>query len=199
MAALVGAGRQAWYHLEMLRDELPTLASVRVHARTPEAAAALVHRAQEAGIPAFLAPTAAAAVDGAEVVVTATPATAPLFPASVVGDRALLCAVGSTKAGRCEIGPEVIERCVAVVADDVVGSMSECGDLIQAARQGRFDWVRAIELNAVVAGRVAVTRAGDGPVLFETQGVALQDVAAAGLGWRRHQEQHARHDQEEHA
>ncbi|HET9602622.1 MAG TPA: hypothetical protein VFP08_13580 [Acidimicrobiales bacterium] len=199
VAALVGAGRQAWYHLEMLRDELPTLASVRVHARRPEAAAALVHRAQEAGIPAFLAPTAAAAVDGAEVVVTATPATAPLFPASVVGDRALLCAVGSTKAGRCEIGPEVIERCVAVVADDVVGSMSECGDLIQAARQGRFDWVRAIELNAVVAGRVAVTRAGNGPVLFETQGVALQDVAAAGLGWRRHQEQHARHEQEEHA
>ncbi len=32
---------------------------------------------------------------------------------------------------------------------------------------------------------VEVPRAGSAPVLFETQGVALQDVAAAGLAWER--------------
>ncbi|MBI5090211.1 MAG: hypothetical protein HZB15_15480, partial [Actinobacteria bacterium] len=48
-----------------------------------------------------------------------------------------------------------------------------------------FDWSRAVELHAVLAGTVTVPRAGSAPVLFETQGVALQDVAAAGLAWQR--------------
>ena len=64
-------------------------------------------------------------------------------------------------------------------------SRVECGDLIHAERTGQFDWARAIELHDLVAGNVDVPRAGNAPVLFETQGVALQDVAAAGLAWQR--------------
>lgn len=187
-AALIGAGRQGWYHLEMLVAELPGLAEVAVHDLRPEAAAAMVDRARAAGIPAVVAATPADAVRGADVIVTVTQSTAPLFSADVVGDRALICAVGATKYDRCEIGPDVVERCAAVVCDDVAGSKVECGDLIQAARAGRFDWERAVELHAVAAGTVDVPRAGAAPVLFETQGVALQDVAAAGLAHRRHVE-----------
>ncbi len=185
-AALVGAGRQGWYHLEMLAAELPGLTRVAINDLRPEAAEAMVARALAAGIPAVVAATPADAVDGADVVVTVTQSTQPLFPASVVGDRTLICAVGATKYDRCEIGADVIERSVAVVCDDVVGSRVECGDLIQAAKAGRFDWERAVELHAVCAGVAEVPRAGNGPVLFETQGVALQDVAAAGLTYERH-------------
>jgi ornithine cyclodeaminase len=182
-AALIGAGRQAWTHLQMLAAELP-LREVRVHNRHAEPAAALVHRAVAAGIPARHAPTVDRAVDGADVVVTVTRATEPLFSVDVLSPSALVCAVGATKYDRCEIGADVVEACAAVVCDDVAGSRVECGDLIQAERAGRFDWDRAIELHAVCAGTVDVPRAGDAPVLFETQGVALQDVAAAALAWR---------------
>jgi ornithine cyclodeaminase/alanine dehydrogenase-like protein (mu-crystallin family) len=185
VAALVGGGRQAWQHLLMLRHELPLLTELRVYARRPDAAELLVKHAIDQGIPAVTSPSAAAAVDGAEVVVTVTSATDPLFPADVVGDRTLLCAVGATKAGRCEIGPDVVARCVTVVADDVAGSRVECGDLLRAEAAGQFSWGRAVELHAVVSGSASVPRAGDGPVLFESQGVALQDVAAAGLAWQR--------------
>ena len=67
-----------------------------------------------------------------------------------------------------------------------LGSRVECGDLIHAVAAGRFDWANAIELHDVVAGIVDVARAGTAPVLFETQGVALQDVAAAGLAFERY-------------
>lgn len=186
VAALVGAGRQGWYHLEMLLDELPDLTEIRVHDLRPEAAASVVERARALGAPAVVADSAPAAVDGADVVVTVTQSTEPLFGADVVGDRTLICAVGATKYDRCEIGADVVERCAAVVCDDLVGSHVECGDLIRAAQEGRFHWDRAVELHAVVAGTVTVPRAGDAPVLFETQGVALQDVAAAGLAYERH-------------
>jgi ornithine cyclodeaminase/alanine dehydrogenase-like protein (mu-crystallin family) len=185
-AALVGAGRQGWHHLKMLAAELPGLDDVRIADLNPAAVATMVERAQAAGIPARAAASASSAVDGADVIVTVTQSTSPLFPAAVVGDNALICAVGATKYDRCEIGADVVARCATVVCDDVAGSRSECGDLIQAQRAGAFDWDRAVELHAVLAGTVVVDRAGPAPVLFETQGVALQDVAAAGLAWQRH-------------
>jgi ornithine cyclodeaminase/alanine dehydrogenase-like protein (mu-crystallin family) len=185
-AALIGAGRQGWHHLQMLAGELPELAEVRVHDLVPEAAATMVERARAAGIPAVAVASATAAVEGADVVVTVTQATEPLFPAGAVSPRALICAVGATKYDRCEIGADVIERCATVVCDDALGSRVECGDLIRAERDGRFAWDRALELHDVAAGCIDVARAGTAPVLFETQGVALQDVAAAGLAWERH-------------
>jgi len=184
-AALVGAGRQGWYHLEMLAAELP-LEQVTVCDLRPEAAAAMVARARAAGIPAVVAASPEAAVRGADVVVTVTQSTSALFPAEAVSDRALICAVGATKYDRCEIGPDVVARAVAIVCDDAVGSRVECGDLIQAAKAGAFEWERAIELRDLAAATVDVPRAGAGPVLFETQGVALQDVATAGLVYERY-------------
>ena len=106
----------------------------------------------------------------------------------MVGDRALICAVGATKYDRCEIGADVIERCAAVVCDDVVGSHVECGDLIRAAAAGRFDWAGAVGLQRRARRHGPVRRAGAAPVLFETQGVALQDVAASGLAWERYRD-----------
>lgn len=185
-AALFGAGRQGWRHLEMLRSELPRLECVRIVDINPSAAEAMVTRARQVGIPAEVAIDGDAAVAGAGVVITITQSTEPLFSATALAGSALICAVGATKYDRCEIGADVVAKCATVVCDDVVGSRAECGDLIQAHRAGRFDWERAIELHAILAGSVALPTPRSGPVLFETQGVALQDVAAAGLAWQRY-------------
>jgi ornithine cyclodeaminase len=185
-AALVGAGRQSLKHLEMLAAELPALTEIRVADINPDAQTAVVASANAAGIPATLAGDTVSAVYEAEVIVTVTRSTSPLFPAEAVANGALICAVGATKYDRCEIAADVVARCSAVVCDDVAGSRAECGDLIQAHRAGAFDWEQAIELHAVLAGTAVVANSGRAPVLFETQGVALQDVAAAGLAWQRY-------------
>jgi ornithine cyclodeaminase len=184
-AALIGSGRQAWTHLEMLAAELPGLERIAVAGRRHSVTGALVDRARAAGIPAMLCDTPTAAVAAADVVVTVTASNTPLFPASAVGERTLLCAVGATKYDRCEIDAETVGRCASVVCDDVAGSRVECGDLIDAVSRGSFDWGRAIELHDVLAGNVDVPRAGEAPVLFETQGVAIQDVAVAALAYQR--------------
>ena len=185
-AAVIGAGRQSWPHIAMLARVLPGLRELRLAARPGSpAAAALRERGAASAIPVTLAPSVADAVDGAQVVVTVTDAAQALFPAEVVGDDTLICAVGATKYDRAEIGPDVVERCVAVVCDDVAGSHVEAGDLIQAAAAGRFDWSTAIELHAVAAGLAEAPRAGQGPVLFESQGVALTDVATSAVAYER--------------
>jgi ornithine cyclodeaminase/alanine dehydrogenase-like protein (mu-crystallin family) len=195
-AALVGAGRQGWSHLEMLRDELPGLTRVAVADRRQDAVDEIVARARDAGIPAVAAPSPAAAAADADVVITVTASSEPLFGAEVVSDRTLLCGVGATKYDRREIGADVVARCRTVVCDDVVGSQTECGDLIGAVAEGAFDWAQAIELSDLVAGKIEVQRAGAGPVLFETQGVALQDVAIAALAYERHVSRCGSHNKE---
>jgi ornithine cyclodeaminase/alanine dehydrogenase-like protein (mu-crystallin family) len=184
-AAVIGTGRQSWTHLQMLAESMPDLTEVRINGYVREEAVALVARAQEHGIPAVLCESAPEAVDGAQVIVTITSSREPLFPAEVVADDALICAIGATKYDRVEIGADVVARCATVVCDDVVGSRVECGDLIAAAAAGTFDWADAIELHAVAAGTVVPERAGAAPVLFETQGVAIQDVALAAIAWER--------------
>lgn len=189
VATVVGTGRQGWPHAAMLARALPQLAELRVCGLAGDPAVAALARRVESELQVASHPFSdpAAAVHGAHVVVTITNSPTPLFPAEAIGDDTLLCAVGATKYDRAEIGPDVVERCAAVICDDVDGSRVECGDLIQAAAAGRFDWDRALALADLAADKVDVHRAGSaGPVLFETQGVALQDVALSALAYELH-------------
>jgi ornithine cyclodeaminase len=135
-------------------------------------------------------PEPASSVAGAQIVVTVTAAYEPLFPAAAIDDAALICAVGATKHDRAEIEPALVARSAAVVCDDVTGSRVECGDLIRAAAAGSFDWSAAVELHAIAAGTTTVPRPTDAPVLFETQGVAIQDVAVCALAYEQHARRH---------
>lgn len=187
VAAVLGAGRQGFAHVDMLANETPTLERLQVWSRDPERSAELVAHARRLGLPAVEAKSASDAVADAGVVVTTTASREPLFHDTDVGDAVLVCAIGATKYDRCEIPPALTGRCAAVVCDDVDGSVHECGDLIHAEQAGLFRWDRAIELRDLVAGTVSVPRPVDRPVLFESQGVALEDVAAAALAYQRHQ------------
>lgn len=185
-AALLGTGRAALPHLEMLARRLP-LDEVRVWGRRTDAVEALVAAAGRRGVTATPCATAEAAVDDVDVVVTVTSANQPVVAADAIADHALVCAVGATKPERCELPPALFARAAAVVADSVEGSPAECGDLVHAVAAGTFVWDRLVDVADLLAGAVEVPRAGTaGPVVFETQGVAIQDVATAALVWRHH-------------
>ena len=185
-AALLGTGVESVPHLEMLARELP-LVDLRVWGRTRERAEDVVGHGLSGGIPVRLVETAEEAVVGADVVVTVTSANEPIFDPAAVGHSALVCAVGATKPERCELAPDLFAMAASVVADSVEGSQAECGDLIHAVAAGTFRWDALVELSAVVGGAAAVPRAGThGPVIFETQGVAIQDVAGAAQVWARY-------------
>lgn len=183
-AAVLGTGREAVPHLQMLARVLD-LAEVRVWGRRSGAAAEVAARAVRRGVPAVAVPDVGDAVRDADVVVTVTSADTPILAAEAVADHALVCAVGATKPQRCELEPELFARAATVITDSVAGAPDECGDLIHAVGSGVIGWEDVVDLADVLAGRVQVARAGTaGPIVFETQGVAIQDVVAAALVWR---------------
>jgi len=185
VAAVLGTGREALAHLKMLHAELPGV-ELRLWGRRPEAVVLLCAECDRNGISVTTHDTAEAAVDDADVVVTVTSADAPIVDSTAIAGRALICAVGATKPQRCEIDSALFARSASVVTDSAAGAPNECGDLIHAVSAGGIDWTEVLDLSDVLAGRVTVERAGvSGPVVFETQGVAAQDVAAAAMVWRR--------------
>jgi ornithine cyclodeaminase len=61
----------------------------------------------------------------------------------------------------------------------------EAGDLIGAAEEGRLDWQNVMELSAVVGGRAAGRRDSAEITLFESQGLAVEDLAVANHVYRQ--------------
>ena len=183
ICALFGTGAQAKPHVLALAQELD-VADLRIWGRDPAKAEALAAWAVDQGIPARAA-GADEAVDGAGVVVTVTASYEPVFDGTRLDAGALVCAVGSTKADRQELDAAAVQRAGFVVSDSAEGARTEAGDLIGAAADGAFDWGRLVDLADVVAGRVNPPEPGSCIVLFESQGVALQDVVAATLAYQR--------------
>ena len=167
--AILGSGVQARSHLLALR-RVRDFPEIRVWSRTAHNAQRF---ADEFGLSVAL--TAEAAVRGADVVISVTSTREPLVRGAWIGDRALVCAVGS-------VGPKNRELDDAALASDIVvesreAAMAESGDLIGAGVT-----VMA-ELGEVLAG---APLPGRGPwTIFKSLGVGATDLAAARIVWER--------------
>ena len=129
-----------------------------------------------------------AAVREADVIITMTTARDPVLRGAWLKPGAHVNAAGVNWASRREVDDEVVERSAVVAVDDLDQAKLEAGDLILPAAVGRFDWERAVELGAIVAGEVPGRSSAESITLFKSVGVALEDVAVAGLLYARARE-----------
>ena len=60
---------------------------------------------------------------------------------------------------------------------------------MRAAETGRFSWDNAIPIHDVVAGHRKGRESAEQITLFESQGLALEDLAAADIVYKRAVEQ----------
>jgi alanine dehydrogenase len=180
IVALIGTGSQAATQA-LAVSRVIKIEDLRVFSRDPERRAAFaLEQADRLGIRTTTARSAEAAVHGADVVITMTSSSVPVIEAGWVEDHALVVGAGSNFANRAEIPADLVARARTVVVDQLAAAKLESGDLIQAHAAGKFEWDRAIELGAVLAGGWQAP--GDpGITLFESHGLALWDLAAASV------------------
>jgi len=178
--ALIGTGWQAATQALALA-RVVEIDELRVFSRNAEKRAMFAEeQGEQLGVQSVDAATAEAAVRGADIVVTVTTSPAPVVDADWVEPHALVAAVGSNFRNRAEVPVELVERAQTVVVDQLAAAQLESGDLIQAAKAGRFDWSQAVELASVVAGRWERPER-PGITLFESHGLALWDLAAGSV------------------
>jgi ornithine cyclodeaminase/alanine dehydrogenase-like protein (mu-crystallin family) len=173
---ILGAGTQARSHLEAFHEGLGTQ-KVFVNSRGEEKARALAEHARKLGMEASVVGDVEEALGEASLVVTATTSAEPVLPEEMPAD-AFIAAVGSFRPDMAELPSALIRSANRVVADDLEGAREEAGDLIQAEHAGALSWGNVLPLEDVFdAGRP------EGPVIFESVGHALWDLAAARLAF----------------
>lgn len=112
------------------------------------------------------------------LVVTTTPATAPILLASDLREGTHLTCVGSDTADKQEVEAEILGRADLVVADSTAQCV-ERGEIHHALLQDTIQRERLVELGDVIAGR-AVGRSDQGQItVADLTGVAVQDIAIA--------------------
>lgn len=178
---MFGTGFQAEYQLRALAAGLDGLQSVRVVGRNPQRRAAFIAAMREALGLDIEAATPEEAVRDADVIVTATGSAEPVLQGNWLAPGVHINAVGSNVAAKAELDRGVLERSSLIVVDDRANAARECGDLL------RHGWGTdaATNLGDVLNGLAAGRQTQQDITLFESQGLAIQDVVCAALVYRR--------------
>jgi ornithine cyclodeaminase len=185
VAAVLGAGMQARLQIEALVLMRP-LREVRVWGRRSQAAAALATRlANEAGLEARAVPDAEAAVRGADIIVTATPAEEPILRAGWLSPGQHVTAIGSDAEYKTELDPAIVAAAAPYVPDRLA-QCAERGELRAALAAGLVPPGRAFaELGEVLAGRAPGRVGPSALTVADLTGTGVQDTAIAALALRR--------------
>lgn len=181
--AILGCGRQAHAHLRALACVLE-LRHVSVYDLDAGRAEAFAREHESfAGASVTAVRNRAAAARASDILVTLTGGGAWVLGPEDVAPGSFVAAVGADNPRKREIEPALMRR-ARVVVDDLEQCARD-GDLHHAIDAGvmtRAD-VHA-DLASVVAG-VAPARTSDDEIfLFDSTGIALEDVAAAALVYR---------------
>jgi alanine dehydrogenase len=183
--ALVGAGAQARGQL-LATATVRDIDTVRVYSRTAESRESFAS-AMGADLDATVAAvdSSAAAVEGADVVITATTAREPVFDGSRVADGAHVTAMGQYHPEKREVDERTVARSTYVPdLRERVGQ--DAGAYLAALDADAIDegHVHA-ELGDVVAGAAPGRTSPVEVTLFDSGGTAIETVAAAHLLYER--------------
>jgi ornithine cyclodeaminase len=178
-AGVVGLFGTGWQAVGQLRaiSLVRTLRRVKVFGRNPERLARFVERMRaELPIPIDAMNTPEETVRGSDILVTITSSATPLFPGDCVEPGTHINAVGANSLARRELDETTIARSSMVVVDTIPTALREAGDLMPALEKGRLHVRQLVELGAIVAGKTAGRATPTQITLFESQGLAVQDI-----------------------
>ena len=167
---LFGTGHQAAYEAEAIARVRP-LSHVLVVGRNPARTGAFVEKLLEMGLPATTSEPEAA-VRSADVIVTATTATAPLFDAEWVRAGTHISSMGSDSQGKQELPPKIFPQ--ARLFCDLPEQSVRIGEF-----QHAFPEIHLSAIGSVLTGALPGRQDSDEITVFDSSGISLQDLYMA--------------------
>ncbi|MCF2586508.1 ornithine cyclodeaminase family protein [Brevibacterium sp. UCMA 11752] len=170
-----GAGPQGVGHADTIADVLDVeLADVAFVVRSPEQVTSDVRdrgrvlQAQTAEVDS--------ALRAADIIVTATTASEPLFSADLVKPGAVIMACGSHDPHSRELPPELFTSAMVIV-EDLSTVLREGGDVVLAISDGALDADSLVTMKRFSNGEISA-EAGQ-TVIFKGSGMSWEDLAVA--------------------
>lgn len=179
VAGVFGSGWQAEGHVRAICEALP-LERVKVCGRKADKLADFCARMSETtGVEIVPCASPEETVRGSDLLGTVTTAAQPLFDAEWLEEGCHVNAAGSNALIRQELSEQAIRRCGLIAVDSVPTALAEAGDLLPLLEKGRLHPRQLVELGDIVIGRHAGRSSAGEITLFESQGMAIQDLAVA--------------------
>lgn len=179
VVGVFGAGWQARGQVEALCRVRP-IRLVKVYSRDAgKRAAFCAEMSARLGVEVVPALSPEETVRGSDVVTTITSAATPLFDAAWLEPGCHINAAGANALIRRELDEKTVGRADRVCVDSRATALREAGDLLPALEKGRLHEGQLVELGEIVAGVRAGRTAREQVTLFESQGMAIQDLAVA--------------------
>ncbi|HEY3836956.1 MAG TPA: ornithine cyclodeaminase family protein [Bryobacteraceae bacterium] len=171
---VIGSGFQADSQVAAVAA-VRKLTEIRVWSRKPDSREAFAARLRQQGLSGVNAmDSAEAVVQGADILVTMTNSKDPVFEAGWVSPGTHINAAGSNQAKRRELPAAILNRAALIAVDSKEQMEMESGDLLLARAEGSWNG-EVVELSAVNGRRKA-----DDITIFKSNGLAIEDVMAAG-------------------
>ena len=174
---LFGSGWQAQSQIEALCRVRP-VRTVKVYSRNADKRRlAAADFSRRFGIEAIPVDTPEQAARDSDIVVTITTSATPVFDGSWLAEGCHVNAAGSNALIRREIDETTVKRAGLVCVDSRATALAEAGDLLPALEKGRVHAGQLVELGELVAGVRQGRQSAQQITLFESQGMAIQDLA----------------------
>ncbi|MYJ81062.1 MAG: ornithine cyclodeaminase family protein [Acidimicrobiaceae bacterium] len=182
---IIGSGTQARTHVEAMLAVRP-IQTIRVWGRNPDTAAEFAGWARRTfDVPARFVEDIRGALSGADIVCTTTSSNDPLVLEDMLEPGMHINAVGSSVKFARELDAGAMKRCRLYV-DSRESALNESGDLILAMREGIINDKHIVaEIGEVLDGQRPGRGATDEITLFDSLGLAIQDISAARLIYDR--------------
>ncbi len=183
IGALIGTGGQAATQLEAMLCARK-LEEVRVFDINFERTAAFAERMQRELAPyrAKIIPVSSSdeCIDDADLLITVTPSTKPVFDGTKIKKGATVSCVGSYQYHMQELDPRLLPRASKIYFDSAEAVLSESGDILQPLDRGIItkDDLTG-DLGRVLKGELVGRENDDEIIIFETVGIAAQDLVTA--------------------
>lgn len=179
VAAILGTGGQARTQLEAVAL-VRKLDSARVYGRDAARREKFAQEmTQRLGFPVRSASSSSEAVQGADIVCTATTAANPVVSGADLAPGVHMNAIGANHSHKRELDDDAVNSADVIVVDSIEQSRQEAGDLIIAFGGDEICWTGVKKLSDIVAGKASGRTSDSEVTLFKSNGIASWDLAAA--------------------
>lgn len=120
-----------------------------------------------------------------DIIVTATTSREPVLHGDWIPQGCHINAIGSNFLTKAELDVACLRKCADVIVDSKDQARIEAGDFQQAIEDGALHWSDIRELGQVIVGRYAVRKQQQDITLFQSLGIAIEDVVVANRLYQR--------------
>ena len=183
IGALIGTGGQAATQLEAMMV-VRELDEVRVFDLDPNRRQAFVNRMQEElkcyNTKIVEAVSSDDAIENADIIVTVTPSSKPVFDGTKVKKGATVSCVGAYQHHMQEMDPAILPRASKIYFDSEEAVLSESGDILIPLEEGiitKDDFTG--DIGDVLLGKVVGRENDDEIIVYENVGIGVLDLMTA--------------------